>query len=53
MRPSGGGTALSFLICIVMASLPSWLSAAGESLFGVRSTACCGEPGLWRARRRL
>ena len=32
--PSGGGTALSFLICIVMASLPSWLSAAGESLFG-------------------
>ena len=32
--PSGGGTALSFLICIVMASLPAWLSAAGESLFG-------------------
>ena len=32
--PSGGGTALSFLICIVMASLPTWLSAAGESLFG-------------------
>ena len=32
--PSGGGTALSFLICIVMAALPSWLSAAGESLFG-------------------
>ena len=32
--PSGGGTALSFLICIVMAALPAWLSAAGESLFG-------------------
>ena len=32
--PSGSGTALSFLICIVMAALPSWLSAAGESLFG-------------------
>ena len=40
--PSGGGTALSFLICIVMAALPTWLSAAGESLFG---------PGT-RARRR-
>ena len=35
-------SALSFLICIVMAALPTWLSAAGESLFG---------PGT-RARRR-
>ena len=32
--PSGGGTALSFLICIVLAALPSWLGAASESLFG-------------------
>ena len=32
--PSGAGTALSFLICIVMAALPSWLAAASESLFG-------------------
>ena len=32
--PSAGGTALSFLICIVLAALPSWLDAASESLFG-------------------
>ena len=32
--PSAGGTALSFLICIVMAALPSWIGAASESLFG-------------------
>ena len=32
--PSGGGTALSFIICIVMAALPSFLGAASESLFG-------------------
>ena len=32
--PSGTGTALSFLICIVLAALPSWIGAASESLFG-------------------
>ena len=32
--PSAGGTAASFLICIVLAALPSWLAAASESLFG-------------------
>ena len=32
--PSGGGTALCFLICIVMATLPAWIDAAGRSLFG-------------------
>ena len=37
--PSGGGTAASFLICIVMAALPSWLAAAGESLFGAGTPA--------------
>ena len=51
--PSGGGTALSFLICIVMAALPSWLTAAGESLFGAGAASSRGEPRLWRARRRL
>ena len=34
--PSGGGTALSFIICIVMAALPSFLGAASESLFGTQ-----------------
>ena len=32
--PSAAGTALCFLVCLVMASFPSWLSAGGESLFG-------------------
>ena len=32
--PSGGGTVLCFVICIVMATLPSWIDAAGRSLFG-------------------
>ena len=32
--PSGAGTALCFLVCVVMASFPSWLAAGGESLFG-------------------
>ena len=32
--PSGMGTVLSFGICAVLASLPAWLGAAGESLFG-------------------
>ena len=37
--PSAGGTALSFLICIVLAALPSWLDAASESLFGTANPA--------------
>ena len=46
--PSGTGTALSFLICIVMAALPSWLGAASESLFGTATppgTASLGYGG--------
>ena len=37
--PSGTGTALSFLICIVLAALPSWIGAASESLFGTGAPA--------------
>ena len=46
--PSGGGTALSFIICIVMAALPSFLGAASESLFGTAAppgTASLGYGG--------
>ena len=46
--PSAGGTALSFLICIVLAALPSWIDAATESLFGTWSppgTASLGYGG--------
>ena len=46
--PSGTGTALSFLICIVMAALPSWIEAASESLFGTAAppgTASLGYGG--------
>ena len=46
--PSAGGTALSFLICIVLAALPSWLDAASESLFGTANppgTASLGYGG--------
>ena len=43
--PSGGGTALSFLICIVMAALPSWLTAAGESLFGAGAPSSAASLG--------
>ena len=46
--PSGTGTALSFLICIVMAALPSWIAAASESLFGTAAppgTASLGYGG--------
>ena len=46
--PSGTGTALCFLICIVMAALPSWLAAASESLFGTAAppgTASLGYGG--------
>ena len=32
--PGGWGTALSFVIAAVMATFPSWLDAAGGSLFG-------------------
>lgn len=37
--PSGTGTALSFLLCAVLVSFPSWLAGAGESLFGAGRTA--------------
>ena len=37
--PSAAGTALCFLVCLVMASFPSWLSAGGESLFGEGTAA--------------
>ena len=37
--PSGAGTALCFLVCVVMASFPSWLAAGGESLFGQETAA--------------
>lgn len=37
--PSGAGTALSFLICIVLAALPAWIGAASESLFGSAAPA--------------
>ena len=42
--PSAAGTALCFLVCVVMASFPSWLSAGGESLFG-GSTAAAASLG--------
>ena len=37
--PSATGTVLCFLVCVVMFSFPSWLSGAGESLFGSGRTA--------------
>lgn len=37
--PSGAGTALSFLLCLVLITFPSWLAGAGESLFGAGRTA--------------
>ena len=37
--PSATGTALCFLVCLVMASVPSWLAAGGESLFGTGTAA--------------
>ena len=37
--PSAAGTALCFLVCLVMVSVPSWLSAGGESLFGQGTAA--------------
>ena len=42
--PSAAGTALCFLVCLVMASFPSWLAAGGESLFG-RGTAASASIG--------
>ena len=36
---SGAGTAVCFLTCVVLATLPSWLSAARESLFGLTGRA--------------
>ena len=42
--PSAAGTALCFLVCLVMVSFPSWLSAGGESLFG-ESTAASASLG--------
>ena len=44
--PSAAGTALCFLVCLVMVSVPSWLSAGGESLFGA------GHGGLRQPRAR-
>ena len=43
--PSGMGTALSFLICVILLWLPSWLSAAGNSLFGAGHTAAAATLG--------
>ena len=43
--PSAGGTALSFVICIVMAALPSFLGAASESLFGTATPAATASLG--------
>ena len=37
--PSAAGTALCFLVCLVMVSVPSWLTAGGESLFGAGTAA--------------
>ena len=37
--PSAAGTALCFLVCLVMVSVPSWLTAGGESLFGQGTAA--------------
>ena len=37
--PSAAGTALCFLVCLVMVSVPSWLTAGGESLFGEGTAA--------------
>ena len=37
--PSAAGTALCFLVCLVLASFPSWLAAGGESLFGTDTAA--------------
>ena len=37
--PSAAGTALCFLLCVVMVSLPSWIAAGGESLFGAHTAA--------------
>ena len=53
--PSAAGTALSFLICIVLAALPSWLDATSESLFGTANppgTASLGYRGTpWSGAR--
>ena len=43
--PSAAGTALCFLVCLVMVSFPSWLSAGGESLFGAGETAAAASLG--------
>ena len=43
--PSTAGTALCFLICLVMVSVPSWLTAGGESLFGAGGTAASASLG--------
>ena len=40
--PSAAGTALCFLVCLVVASFPSWLAAGGESLFGQGTAASAG-----------
>ena len=37
--PSAAGTALCFLVCLVMVSFPSWIAAGTESLFGTGTAA--------------
>ena len=51
--PSAAGTALCFLVCLVMVSFPSWLSAGGESLFGAGETAASASLGHGGRGRRL
>ena len=43
--PSAAGTALCFLVCLVMVSFPSWISAGTESLFGAGGTAASASLG--------
>ena len=43
--PSAAGTALCFMVCLVMVSFPSWISAGTESLFGAGGTAASASLG--------
>lgn len=43
--PSISGTALCFLICAVLAAFPSWIAAAGETLFGPAPSAALAWAG--------
>ena len=51
--PSAGGTALSFLLCIVLAALPSWLDAASREPVRHGEPARYRQPRLRRPRRGL